>query len=108
MEARQGRRREADKTKEERKEGEIEARRRKEKRVGPSNQARHSSSSLTSRRYKSGRKYDVLFSKTDKRQLRVRPIEWLKLNFATCVVYQTRPFGVLILYFIYNNVVFVN
>ena len=56
VEARQGRRREADKTKEERKEGEIEARRRKEKRVGPSNQARHSSSSLTSKRYKSGRK----------------------------------------------------
>ena len=57
VEARQGRRREADKTKEERKEGEIEARRRKEKRVGPSNQARHSSSSLTSKRYKSRRKY---------------------------------------------------
>ena len=47
---------EADRTKEKRKEGEIEARRRKEERVGPSNQARHSSSSLTSKRYKSGRK----------------------------------------------------
>ena len=47
---------EADRTKEKRKEGEIEARRRKEERVGPSNQARHSSSSLTSKRHKSRRK----------------------------------------------------
>ena len=28
--------------------------------------------------------------KVEKRQLWVRPIEWLKLNFASCVVHQTR------------------
>ena len=49
---------EADRTKEERKEGGSEAGRRKEARVHPSNQARHSSSSLTSKRCKSGRRYE--------------------------------------------------
>ena len=43
----------------------------------------------------------------EKRQLCVRPIEWLKLNFASCVVHQTRSLDVLIPYFIYN-LVFVN
>ena len=43
----------------------------------------------------------------EKRQLCVRPIEWLKLNFASCVVHQTRSLDVLIPYFIYN-MVFVN
>ena len=45
--------------------------------------------------------------KNEKRQLRVQSMEWLKLNFASCVVRQTRSLGVLILYFIYN-MVFVN
>jgi len=44
----------------------------------------------------------------EKRQLCVRPIEWLKLNFASCVVHQTRSLDVLIpyhtRYFIYNMV----
>ena len=45
----------------------------------------------------------------EKRQLWVGPIEWLKLNFASCVVHQTRSLDVLILYFIHNmNMVFVN
>ena len=39
--------------------------------------------------------------------LEFRPIEWLNLNFASCVIHQTRSLGVLILYFIYN-IVFVN
>ena len=43
----------------------------------------------------------------EKRQLWVQPIEWLKLNFASCVVHQTRSLGVLIRYFIIN-MVFVN
>ena len=43
----------------------------------------------------------------EKRQLCVRPIEWLKLNFASCVVHHTRSLDVLIPYFIYN-MVFVN
>ena len=30
----------------------------------------------------------------------VQPIEWLKLNVASCVIHQTRSLGVLILYFI--------
>ena len=47
---------EVDRAKDESKEGRSESGRRKEERVGPSNQARHSSSSLTSKRYKSGRK----------------------------------------------------
>ena len=38
-----------------------------------------------------------------KRQLWVRPIEWLKLNFESFVIHQTRSLGVLILYFIYNT-----
>ena len=42
--------------------------------------------------------------KKKKRQLCVHPIEWLKLNFASCVVHQTRSLGVLILYSIYNTV----
>ena len=29
-------------------------------------------------------------------------MEWLKLNFASCVIHQTRSLGVLILYFFYN------
>ena len=36
-------------------------------------------------------------------QLWVRPIEWFKLNFASCVVQQTRSLDVLILYFICNT-----
>ena len=31
----------------------------------------------------------------------VRPIEWSKLNYASCVVHQARSLGVLILYFIF-------
>ena len=49
----------------------------------------------------------VFLFKIEKRQLRVRPIEWLKLNFASRVIHQTRSLGVLILYFIYDTV-FVN
>ena len=41
--------------------------------------------------------------KVEKRQLWVRPIEWLKLNFASCVVHHRRSLDVLILYFIYNE-----
>ena len=53
--------------------------------------------------------YIYFFSlKLEKRQLCVRPIEWLKLNFASCVVRQTRSLDVFILYFIYNNMVLVN
>ena len=39
----------------------------------------------------------VLYSKykNRKRQLWVRPIEWLKLNFASCAIRQTRSLGVL-------------
>ena len=40
-----------------------------------------------------------LLLKNEKRPLCVRPIEWLKLNFASCVIHQTRSLGVLILYF---------
>ena len=36
--------------------------------------------------------------KVEKRQLRVQPFEWLKLNFASCVVHQTHSY----------NMVFVN
>ena len=43
----------------------------------------------------------------EKRQLWGRPIEWLKLSFASCVTHETRSLGVLILCFIYN-MVFVN
>ena len=32
-------------------------------------------------------------------------MEWLELNFASCVIRQARSFGVLILCFIYNMVV---
>ena len=42
--------------------------------------------------------------KIEKRQLLVRPTEWLKLNFASCVVHQTRSLDVLILRFVYNMV----
>ena len=42
--------------------------------------------------------------KNEKRQLWVRPIEKLKLNFASCVVHQTRSLGVLILCFFYHGV----
>ena len=48
-----------------------------------------------------------LQKKSKKRQLWVRPIKWLKLNFASCVMHQTRSLGVLIPYFI-HNMVFVN
>ena len=41
--------------------------------------------------------------KVEKRQLWVRPIGWLKLNFEGCVVHQTRSLDVLILYFIYSS-----
>ena len=41
-------------------------------------------------------------NKIEKRHLWVRPIEWLKLNFASCVVHQARSLDVLILCFIYN------
>ena len=34
------------------------------------------------------------FWKIEKRQLWVWPIEWLKLNFASCVIHQTRALGV--------------
>ena len=46
----------------------------------------------------------------EKRQLWVQSIDWLKLNFASCVVHQTRSLDVLILHFIYNTIgmVFVN
>ena len=49
-----------------------------------------------------GSRYDFLFRfiKNWKRQLWVRPIEWLKLNFASCVVHQTRSLDVLMLYLI--------
>ena len=40
------------------------------------------------------------FKKVEKRQLWVRPIEWLKLNFAICVLHQTRSLDVLILSFL--------
>ena len=40
--------------------------------------------------------------KIQKCQLWVRTIEWLKLNFASCVVHQTCSLDMLILYFIYN------
>ena len=43
--------------------------------------------------------------KIEKRQLRVRPIEWLKLNFASCVVHQTRSLDVLMLHLFYNMVI---
>ena len=36
----------------------------------------------------------------EKRQLWVRPIEWLKLNVGSCVIRQTRPLGALVLYYI--------
>ena len=39
-----------------------------------------------------------------KRQLCVRPIEWLKLNFASCLIIR-HSLGVLILCFIYNMVI---
>ena len=43
----------------------------------------------------------IFLNKTLKnRQLLARPIEWLKLNFASCAVHQTRSLDVLILYFI--------
>ena len=48
-----------------------------------------------------------VFYKSWKRRLWVPPIEWLKLNFARCIVHQTRSLGVLIQEFIYN-MVFVN
>ena len=41
--------------------------------------------------------------KNEKRQLWVRPIEWLNLNFASCVVHQTRSLDVLVPCFIYNT-----
>ena len=37
-------------------------------------------------------------TKVEKRQLWVRSLEWLKLNFASCAVHQTRSLDVLILY----------
>ena len=40
--------------------------------------------------------------KIEKRRLWVRPIEWLKLSFASSVIHQTRSLGVLILSFIYT------
>ena len=49
----------------------------------------------------------AFYKKVEKRQLWVRPTEWVKLNFASCVVHQTRWLDVLILYFI-CNMFFVN
>ena len=37
--------------------------------------------------------------KIEKRQLWVRPIEWLKLSFASCVVHQTRSFIYIYIHF---------
>ena len=37
--------------------------------------------------------YLKFYKKVEKRQLWVRPCEWLKLNFASCVVHQTRSYN---------------
>ena len=63
------------------------------------------SKSGTSKGVACGRSYSL--HEIEKRQLWVRPIEWLKLNFASCVMHQTRSLSVLILYSI-HNMVFVN
>ena len=41
--------------------------------------------------------------KIEKRQLLVRPTEWLKLNFANGVVHQTHSLGVLVLYLVFHS-----
>ena len=45
----------------------------------------------------------VYFVKNGKCQLWLRLTEWLKPNFASCMVHQTHLLGVLILYFIYTS-----